>query len=422
MGIPCERCGRKSVAYLCPYCLTSLVPKDIADVYSMANKNESGSETGEQSVGNESCVYYIKWVDVEGVEYAVVMQNENGPCPLLAVINVLLLRGRDIYNDIKIMIFYSFYKICNFSGSCIRYSDWLKFYLHFRIFTGQITLPCGSTEVSEKKLLQFVADCILRLKPKDIDEAELPNYEQNVSDVLTLIPSLPKGLDVNIHFTGVRKFEYTSACALFDILNIPLVHGWIIDQTDQELLKVVDGLSYNRVVEKIVSANNESENYMLRKFLDSSASQLTTQGIAELLSNLNDGEIAVLFRNNHFQTLAKQKDALYVLVTDMGFLGESAVVWETLDCIDGNSTFVNSVFSTSHKLSILADESADYLLALSIQEAEKESIQNRSTHMSGINLSAEECDVQHEVPPRVRALPSSTQAVRSSKNYNVRSF
>lgn len=339
----------------------------------MAEKIEDGLETDKQAVGSKSCVYYIKWVDVEGVEYAVVMQNENGPCPLLAVINVLLLRG-------------------------------------------QITLPCGSTEVSEKKLLQFVADCILRLKPKDIDEAELPNYEQNLSDVLALIPSLPKGLDVNIHFTGVKRFEYTPACALFDILNIPLMHGWIIDKADQELLRLIDGLSYNRIVEKIVSTNNESENYMLRNFLDSSASQLTTQGIAELLSNLNDGEIAVLFRNNHFQTLAKQKDALYVLVTDMGFLGESAVVWETLDCIDGNSTFVNSVFSTSYKSSILANESADFLLALSIQEAEKKSMQSRSTHINETSTSAEDHYVQHE---RVRVLPSSTQAIRPSKNYNV---
>ncbi|VDK79171.1 unnamed protein product [Litomosoides sigmodontis] len=339
----------------------------------MADKNENGSEADEQAVENESCVYYIKWMDIEGVKYAVVMQNENGPCPLLAVINVLLLRG-------------------------------------------QITLPCGSTEVSEKKLLQFVADCILRLKPKDIDEAEIPNYEQNVSDVLALIPSLPKGLDVNIHFTGVKRFEYTPACALFDILNIPLMHGWIIDQADQELLRVVDGLSYNRIVEKIVSTNNESENYMLRNFLNSSASQLTTQGIRELLSNLKDGEIAVLFRNNHFQTLAKQKDALYVLVTDMGFLGESAVMWETLDCIDGNSTFVNAVFSTPYKSSILANESADYLLALSIQEAEKESVENRNTQTNEISLSAEGY-VQHEVS-RVRALPSSTQTMRASKNYN----
>lgn len=42
-------------------------------------------------------------MDVEGVEYAVVMQNENGPCPLLAVINVLLLRG-------YISLLCSFYK------------------------------------------------------------------------------------------------------------------------------------------------------------------------------------------------------------------------------------------------------------------------------------------------------------------------
>uniref|UniRef100_A0A915Q2D5 Ubiquitin-like modifier-activating enzyme ATG7 n=1 Tax=Setaria digitata TaxID=48799 RepID=A0A915Q2D5_9BILA len=360
----------------------------------MVGRTENGSEADEQSAESESCVYYIKWVDVEGVDYAVVMQNENGPCPLLAVINVLLLRG-------------------------------------------QITLPCGSTQVSQKKLLQFVADCILRLKPKDIDDAELPNYEQNVSDVLTLIPSLPKGLDVNIHFTGVKKFEYTPACALFDILNIPLVHGWIIDQGDQELLKIMDGLSYNRIVEKIVTTNNESENCLLRNFLDSSASQLTTQGIAELLSNLNEGEIAVLFRNNHFQTLAKQKDALYVLVTDMGFLGESAVVWETLDCVDGNSTFVDAVFSVSNKPEIVANENTEqvhfmlvglYSLTLffNLQTSsqlffEKMKvwlIWQQSPHCRHeIGLYSEEYDVQDEVP-RGRALSLSTQAVRPHKNYN----
>lgn len=40
-------------------------------------------------------------------------------------------------------------------------------------------------------------------------------------------------------------------------------------------------------------------------------------------------------------------------------------------------------------------------------------------HISEISLSAEEHDVQREVP-RVRTLPSSTQAIRPSKNYNVR--
>lgn len=73
------------------------------------------------------------------------------------------------------------------------------------------------------------------------------------------------------------------------------------------LVKLVDGLSYNQIVEKVVSTDDESESCLLRNFLDVSASQLTTQGIAELLLNLDDGEIAVLFRNNHFQTLSKHK-------------------------------------------------------------------------------------------------------------------
>ncbi|VDK46572.1 unnamed protein product [Gongylonema pulchrum] len=90
----------------------------------------------------------VKWIDIHGIGFAIVMQNENGPCPLLAVVNVLLLRG-------------------------------------------QISLPHGSTQVDENHLLLL-----------DITECELANYEQNIEDVLTLIPSLPRGLDVNIHFTG----------------------------------------------------------------------------------------------------------------------------------------------------------------------------------------------------------------------------
>ncbi|VDK73344.1 unnamed protein product [Gongylonema pulchrum] len=106
----------------------------------------------------------------------------------------------------------------------------------------------------------------------------------------------------------------------------------------------MNGLSYNQVVEKVVNSSDDSESNLLRNFLDLNASQLTPQGIAELLSDLDNDGIAVLFRNNHFQTLSKHEDLLYVLVTDMGFLGESSVVWETLDSVDGSSTFVDAAY------------------------------------------------------------------------------
>lgn len=37
---------------------------------------------------------------------------------------------------------------------------------------------------------------------QNLSESDELNYEQNISDVLSLVPSLPRGLDVNLEFTG----------------------------------------------------------------------------------------------------------------------------------------------------------------------------------------------------------------------------
>lgn len=39
-------------------------------------------------------IYHIKWVWFKGRQVPVITQNENGPCPLLAIMNVLLLQKR----------------------------------------------------------------------------------------------------------------------------------------------------------------------------------------------------------------------------------------------------------------------------------------------------------------------------------------
>lgn len=43
------------------------------------------------------------------------------------------------------------------------------------------------------------------------------------------------------------------------------------------------------------------------QFLESSASQLTYHGLCELCTQLKEDELAVLFRNNHFNTLYRHK-------------------------------------------------------------------------------------------------------------------
>lgn len=48
---------------------------------------KSGSSQGES-------VYYVKWITFNNSKVPIITQNENGPCPLLAVMNVLLLKGK----------------------------------------------------------------------------------------------------------------------------------------------------------------------------------------------------------------------------------------------------------------------------------------------------------------------------------------
>lgn len=46
---------------------------------------------------------------------------------------------------------------------------------------------------------------------------------------MAILHKLQTGLDVNVKFTGVRVFEYTPECIVFDLLDIPLYHGWLVD-------------------------------------------------------------------------------------------------------------------------------------------------------------------------------------------------
>lgn len=52
---------------------------------------------------------------------------------------------------------------------------------------------------------------------------------QNMSDAMAVLPKLSTGLDVNVRFTGVSDFEYTPECIVFDLLDILLYHGWLVD-------------------------------------------------------------------------------------------------------------------------------------------------------------------------------------------------
>lgn len=256
-----------------------------------------------------SFIYQVKWVKWKGGKYAIITQNENGPCPLLSIVNILLLRGK-------------------------------------------LSLPEGCEVISAEQLLEYLADLLLSLpSPKVTTDQRVLDFQHNMNDAIAILHKLQTGLDVNVKFTGVEHFEYTPECIIFDLLGIRLYHGWLVDP-QTEAAVAVGSNSYNQLVELIISnrSNQDSASVSMalvaQQFLEESASQLTYHGLCELNSALSDGELAVFFRNNHFSTVHKSGTELFLLVTDQGFLHQENVVWETLENIEGDTEFVDHDFKT----------------------------------------------------------------------------
>ena len=55
------------------------------------------------------------------------------------------------------------------------------------------------------------------------------NVSQSLGDAVALLPKLATGVDVNVRFHDVHAFEYTDEVAIFPLLDLDLLHGWLVD-------------------------------------------------------------------------------------------------------------------------------------------------------------------------------------------------
>ncbi|NXO77507.1 MINY1 hydrolase, partial [Sitta europaea] len=320
--------------------------------------------------------YCVKWISWKGERTPVVMQSENGPCPLLAIMNILLLQWKAS-------------GLWGGSGGLWGGSGGLPEGSPPCSGCWQVKLPPQKEVITDEELMAHLGNCILATQPRDTSEGLQLNFQQNINDTMTVLPKLSTGLDVNVRFTGVSDFEYTPECIVFDLLNIPLYHGWLVDPQNPEQVQAVGKLSYNQLVEKIITCKQASDSSLVseglvaEQFLESTASQLTFHGLCELTARAREGELGVFFRNNHFSTMTKHKGHLYLLVTDQGFLQEEGVVWESLHSVDGDSCFCDTEFHLSHapgKEGVIASPpdhrlqqrqvDQDYMVALSLQQGQ----------------------------------------------------
>ncbi|GAB2300935.1 hypothetical protein Dimus_034970 [Dionaea muscipula] len=202
----------------------------------------SSEEPQREEEQEKEVIHKTKTIQFRGRTVPIVLQNDNGPCPLIAICNVLLLKN-------------------------------------------QLSLSPDVGEVSQQKLLAMVAERLLDSNSdvKNKDAGYVENQQQNIADAIDLLPRLTTGIDVNIKFRKIDEFEFTRECAIFDLLAIPLYHGWLVDPQDQETAEAIGSKSYNTLMGELVSLETQKMEWLKNKpeedLVDFAAATTATLGV-----------------------------------------------------------------------------------------------------------------------------------------------
>ena len=269
----------------------------------------------------------------------IMVQNANGPCPLLALVNALVLSTP--------------------SDAATALVETLRV----------------REQVSLGLLLDAVIEELMSGRRRDA-VGKLPD----VTDLYAFLLNLHTGMNVNPRFVPeeetinlmdapidtdiptslhqARKaggFENTREMKLYSTFSIPLIHGWIPPRNHPAYSALKRSAQTYEDAQNLMFREEELEDKLqqqgltpeeqtilediasVKYFLNSTATQLTGYGLDTMTESLAPGSIAILFRNDHFSTLYRhpRSGQLLTLVTDMGYAGHDEVVWESLVDVSG---------------------------------------------------------------------------------------
>lgn len=326
-------------------------PQDIQhEVYDPRHHSATGAESPQAKIKQQRNQTYqirhVNWFDASsGVNprrSPIMVQNANGPCPLLALVNALVLSTP---------------------------AD---------TTTGLVETLRVREQVSLGLLLDAVIDELMSGRRGDVAH-NLPD----VSDLYAFLINLHTGMNVNPRFvephwapthlldspnddataslSDVRRaggFEDTTSMRLYGTFAMPLIHGWLPRKNHPVCAALSRSATTYEDAQSLLFAEEDLENKLqtqgltndeqrllqditsVKHFLTTSPTQLTDYGLDTITETLRPGAVAILFRNDHFSTLYKQPRSgrIFTLVTDMGYAGHDEVVWESLVDINGEGS------------------------------------------------------------------------------------
>lgn len=327
-------------------------PTQQVDLSKHSHSEKSGNDTAstpqqskapaKRKTGEMYQIRQINWLDHSSKDQSIrkspiMVQNANGPCPLLALVNALVLST-----------------------------------------PSDLPTPLQDTLSSRENItLGFLLDAVI----DELMSGRRGNADQNLPDVSEMygfLVSLHTGMSVNPQFVVIKEqpeslidapidssaatepqklgtFGKSIEMDMYSPFSIPLIHGWIparshpafgsltrIAKTYEDAQNVLFQEEDLETKLKSQGLTTDEQDRLadianVKYFLSSTATQLTTYGLDSITETLAPGSISILFRNDHFSTLYKHPKSgqLFTLVTDMGYAGHDEVVWESLVDVSG---------------------------------------------------------------------------------------
>jgi ubiquitin carboxyl-terminal hydrolase MINDY-1/2 len=283
-------------------------------------------------------IKHIRWYDAnirQVRQSPVLTQNINGPCPLLALVNALVL-----------------------STPANLKTEFVE------------TLRTRE-QVSLGLLLDALFEELMSGRRGDAAQ-ELPD----VNELYKFLLGLQTGLNVNPMFvqdpdatdgtsnltssfaTHAGGFETTKDMRLYRTFNVPMFHGWLPEPGSDAYIafdrvaKTYETSQYIQFQEEELDAklnaeglNNDEQRlftdiHAIKEFLNLWPTQLTDSGLRAMQQTIKPGQVGILFRNDHFSTLYKNPHTgeLMTLVTDQGYATHDEIVWESLVDVNGQGS------------------------------------------------------------------------------------
>lgn len=304
-------------------------------------------------------IKHFNWFDHQSRKLrrsAMLTQNKNGPCPLLALVNALILGAND--------------------ASQAALDDALR-------SREQVTLGL-IIETLMDELLSRGEDAVGRSLP-DVDELNEflmrlrtgmnanPQFVPTSSQPPNLMDADDSGLQLpGYEATGGRQgtFEATTDMKLYASFSVPLVHGWLPEpgsdaakafarsaptyEDAQALLFGEEELEYKLSNQGLSpqEQNMWEDINSIKDFLTTYPTQLTPTGLEAVRDSISPGSFAIMFRNDHFSTIYKHPESaqIFTLITDAGYADRDEIIWESLVDISGkhNEFFSGDFMPVNH--------------------------------------------------------------------------